>query len=123
MKVDISDFIDNKQEIDIRIDYWDTYSLDYTLALIIYPALLRLKETKPGSPFVDIEDVPEELKPTGVDMYGVDNTHHERWGWVLDEMIYAFHIVSSEESFEKLEDPRVQKGLELFGKYFRCLWS
>ena len=38
--------------------------MDHTLAMIIVPMLKQLKETKHGAPFVDDEDVPEELKST-----------------------------------------------------------
>ncbi len=38
--------------------------MDYTLSHIVVPMLKQLKETKHGAPFVDDEDVPEELKST-----------------------------------------------------------
>ena len=34
----------------IHIDPWDTWSMDYTLALIILPMLNQLKESKHGAP-------------------------------------------------------------------------
>lgn len=82
------------QKIKVRIDNYDTWSMDHTLAPIILPMLVQLKETKHGSPWVDDEDVPEELKSTSAppkeDDYDVDDNHHLRWEWVLDEMIWAF---------------------------------
>ena len=78
----------------VKIDRWDTWSMDHTLADIILPMLKQLKETKHGSPFVDDEDVPDELKSTNappkVNEYDVDENHFKRWDWVLDEMIFAF---------------------------------
>ena len=78
----------------IKIDKWDTWSMDSTLAQIILPMLKQLKDTKHGAPFVDDEDVPEELRSTAVpkkeDDYGIDDNHFKRWDWVLDEMIQAF---------------------------------
>ena len=93
----------------IKIDYWDVWSMDSTLSPIILPMLKQLKEVKHGSPFVDLEDVPENLRYTtkedwdsqkSFDFY---NEHefkegeadiHTRWNWVLDEMIFAFeHLV------------------------------
>jgi hypothetical protein len=89
-----------------KIDYWDTWSMDSTLAPIILPMLKQLKATKHGSPFVDLEDVPEHLRTTGTqeyeeqsvfDFYKEDKSYdddypniHARWEWVLDEMIWAF---------------------------------
>ena len=84
-----------KQTIDVRIDPWDTWSMDHTLAHIVVPMLVQLKETKHGAPYVDPEDVPVELQPKKLtkkqkDNGEADNTHFERWDWVLDEMIFAF---------------------------------
>lgn len=81
------------QRIKVHIDPWDTWSLDHTLALVIHPALVKLKETMHGSQLVDPEDVPDELRPAdGQASSGLmgDDRVHERWAWVLDEMIWAF---------------------------------
>ena len=65
-----------------------------TLAPIILPMLRQLNDTKHGSPFVDDEDVPEELRSTSAppkkDEYDTDDNHHLRWEWALGEMIWAF---------------------------------
>jgi hypothetical protein len=82
------------QKTKIRIDKYDTWSMDHTLAPIILPMLKQLKETKHGSPIVDDEDVPEELRSTSASPkdndYDIDEYHHKRWDWVLYEMIWAF---------------------------------
>ena len=80
-----------KRTVAITIDGYDTWSADHTLALIIHPLLLKIKENKKGSPFVDPEDVPEDLRPKtepNDSNHYVDDTHHERWDWVLDQMIF-----------------------------------
>jgi hypothetical protein len=46
----------------VKIDRWDTWSMDSTLADIILPMLKQLKKTNHGAPYVDDEDVPYELK-------------------------------------------------------------
>jgi hypothetical protein len=82
----------------IQIDPWDTWSMDDTLALIILPMLKQLNETKHGSPWVEDEDVPEELRSTAAapltqeqkDCGHTDDNHEKRWQYVLDEMIFAF---------------------------------
>jgi len=83
-----------KQTIKVKIDKWDTWSMDHTLAVIIVPMLKQLKETKNGAPVVDDEDVPEELKSTSAppkeNDYDLDENWFKRWDWVLDEMIWAF---------------------------------
>jgi hypothetical protein len=78
----------------VKIDRWDTWSMDHTLALIVLPMLKQLHETKHGAPFVDDEDVPKELKSTSAppkqNEWDTDNNHFARWDYVLGEMIWAF---------------------------------
>ena len=93
----------------VKIDRWDTWSMDHTLAEIILPMLIQLRNDKHGSPSVDDEDVPEELRSVkkpklkrkkddvrnspnihAVDWDGDDSTIHLKWYWVLNEMIWAF---------------------------------
>jgi hypothetical protein len=79
--------------------------MDHTLADIILPMLKQLKETKHGAPFVDDEDVPEELKSTSAppkeNEYDTDENHFKRWDWVLDEMIFAFECKVDDSWQEK----------------------
>ena len=85
---------DRKRKIEVRVDAYDLWSADHTLALIIHPVLVKLKEIKHGSPCVDDEDVPDRLKSTSApakeNEWDTDNNHHGRWEYVLDEMIWAF---------------------------------
>lgn len=81
----------------VRIDPWDTWSMDATLAHIILPMLQQLQATKHGAPYVDPQDVPEHLRPKkqtkkARESGHTDSTHFERWDWVLDEMIFAFEM-------------------------------
>jgi len=82
------------RKIKIHIDNYDIWSADHTLALIIHPTLLKLQEVKHGSPNVDDDDVPDELKSTAAPPkefeHDTDDNHHKRWDWVLNEMIWAF---------------------------------
>lgn len=82
------------RKIKVKIDYYDTWSMDHTLAPIILPMLKQLQATKQGAPFVDDEDVPEELRSTSAppkeNEWDTDGNHFKRWDWVLDEMIQAF---------------------------------
>lgn len=142
-------FDKRKQRVKIEIHDHDIWSADYTLSLIIVPILEKLKDLKHGAPFTDIEDVPEELKPTGDDPVDMtDNTHFQRWDWILDEMVWSFKQIRDDNYTEKYlkfeDDPndplsfkpsyedreglerheqRINNGLRLFGKYFRHLWS
>ena len=42
----------NERKVKVRIDEYDTWSMDHTLALIILPMLKQLKATKHGSPLL-----------------------------------------------------------------------
>lgn len=140
------------QKISVRIDRWDTWSMDHTLAHIVLPMLKQLAESKHGSPFVDDEDVPEELKSTSAppkeNEWDTDDNHHKRWEWVLGEMIWAFEqknrddwesdyykfeddpkgflgikITWSDDEGRKAHQKRMTNGFKLFGKYYECLWD
>lgn len=125
-----------KRKIKIRIDKYDTWNADDTLARIIHPLLVKYKEKLHGHPTQLTE---------------------ESWGEILDKMIFAFYycIEENEPDFsgqeksnpkskklengcyeiifdgeniydleaEKAHYEKVQEGLDLFAKYFRNLWN
>lgn len=137
-------YYDNaEQSVKVRIDPWDTWSMDYTLAYIIVPMLKQLKETKHGACLVDNEDVPSELQmPNGWydSKYRVngetDPNFFARWDYVLDEMIWAFESKCRDDwdvQFFTQDDfdqkgyeayqQRLSNGFRLFGKYYESLWD
>ena len=77
-----------ERKVKVRIDDYDTWSMDNTLAHIILPMLKQLKATKQGSPLVDDEDVPEHMRHGDPNEH--DNWIHYKWDWVLNEMIWSF---------------------------------
>ena len=127
--------------------------MDHTLALIIHPMLVQLKDTIHGAPCVDDLDVPEELRSTNAppkeNDYDTDDYWFDRWDWALDEMIWSFHqkvkdnwkdeyygpyIENEDENefgkFEWIDDvgieahqKRMSNGFRLFGKYYENLWD
>jgi hypothetical protein len=134
MKVDIGTYnVDtDKQDVSVIIEKHDTWNLDVTLAHIIYPALVELKKTKHGAPFVDYEDVPEELRPGSewIDKYNYDGEtdpdFFNRWEWIMDEMIWAFDIARRGEYIlhtTETENARMMKAFVFFGKYYTNLWD
>jgi hypothetical protein len=114
--------------------------MDHTLAHIVLPMLKQLKETKHGSPNVDNEDVPINLRAPEEDVLKykdlgeTDPDFFKRWDWVLDEMIYAFDCKANKDEvymrfdikdrigMEK-EQERISNGFRLFGKYYESLWD
>ena len=140
----IAQWFFHKRKVKIRIDPYDTWSMDHTLGLIIVPMLKQLKETKHGSPFVDDADVPEELSSTSApakeNEWDLDDNHHKRWEWVMDEMIWAFEQIVDDDHESQFFDhsvkpylydkdghvkhsERIQRGTILFGKYYQGLWD
>jgi len=71
-----------EQKISVRIDKYDTWSMDITLAHIIVPMLKQLKETKHGAPDVSDEDVPQHLRRTEVPVmaYETDDNYFQAVG-------------------------------------------
>ena len=126
-----------EQKIKVRIDRWDTWSMDHTLAPIILPMLKQLKAEKHGAPFVDLKDVPKELHGKKLtkkqkEQGDVDDKHFERWDWVMDEMIYAFDCKANKDDvYMRIDDrvemqkeqERISNGFRLFGKYYEALWD
>jgi hypothetical protein len=104
----LENWVNNRyaRKIQVRVDYYDTWGMDATLAPIILPLLKQLKATKHGSPHVEDDDVPDELKSTAADpltdeqqQYGyIDNNWHKRWEWIMDEMIWAFEQLNDEDA-------------------------
>lgn len=131
------------RKVEVRIDRYDTWSMDHTLALIVHPMLVQLKEIHYGSPYIDDEDVPDELKSTAappltqeeIDFGGQDSNFHKRWDYVLDQMIWSFEQKMSDDSddlffkdgFDKEGydeyQVKIKNGFRLFGKYYQALWD
>lgn len=141
------------RKIKVKLDPYDIWSADQTLAHIILPMLKQLKDQKQGSPNVDDEDVPENLRSTNASPkehpWDTDEHWFKRWDCVIDEMIWAFeqHLEGDDKFFDHSQvddtegfterigkikvdydglqawEERKQNGFRLFGKYYQCLWS
>ena len=148
----VNKYLDKKQrKIKVHVDGYDIWSADHTMALIIHPILLKLKECKHGSGHVDDEDVPEELRSTNgtkENEWETDSLFHNRYEWMLDVVIWTFEQLSNEdggdnftkfendpnerfglritdtgEELRKVHNARINNGLRLFGKYYRSFWD
>jgi hypothetical protein len=78
----------------VKIDRWDTWSMDHSLAHIIHPMLVQLQKDKHGAPYTEDDDVPEYLRSYMAqpkeNEWDTDSLHFMRWDWILNEMIWAF---------------------------------
>lgn len=127
-----------KQNVKVKIEQHDIWCFGSSLAPVILPMLKEYKEVMIGHPLTTNDDIPEDLH---------NDDDMVRWGNVIDEMIFAFEVYTintnwEEEFYPKDSDGeldfdngeidwdgrkavavRIQRGFELFGKYFQNLWD
>ncbi len=104
----------NKQYV--KIDKYDTWSMDVTLAHIIVPMLKQLREVTHSAPKVSMRDRPDHLIGTEPrpEIWNTDEYHFEAWDWALSEMIFAFESKQNdwEEQFLSGEAEYIDTTLE-----------
>jgi len=130
MRVRIGPYRKNRA-VKVEIEPHDTWNMDVTLAYIIHPMLVQLKETKRGAPMVENSDVPlgMEMSEEAMDKFRngeTDGKFFDRWDWVLGEMIWAFEQYLTDLDKWGMEDEyysRMSNGFRLFGKYYEALWD
>jgi hypothetical protein len=116
----------------VTINTDNVENMDFDLACVILPMLENFRKQTISYPYVDPEDVPEHLQPTTERSKDHnDDTHKQRWLWVLDEMIYAFSKKNFEDEIGNNYIPggtyllseldRRANGFRLFGKYYEGL--
>lgn len=91
-----------RRKINVKIDKYDIWNADYTLALIILPILKQIKEDKQGVPFVSNKDVPEELHSNDEEYFSNDSNFDlmiKKWNYVLNEIIFAFENILKPKDF------------------------
>lgn len=109
---DVCQWIYNKRKrtVRVKIDNYDVWSMDHTLALIVHPMLLKLKEQKHGYGWIDDEDVPKELRSTakgarkGLKKYDWDHNAEKRYEYMLDELIWTFEQLASDDDTGQFYD-------------------
>ena len=100
----------------VKIDRWDTWSMDHTLALIVLPMLKQLDITKHGAPFTEDDDVPEYLRSYMAQPkeheWDTDSLHFMRWDWILAEMIWAFEQELKDDDEHQFFDHSASEGIK-----------
>ena len=100
MKAILGKYCKEGRKVNIQVDNYDFWSLDSSLALIILPCLLALKDNKHGVPneFVDVGGADYDAQQS-FDFY--TETHNEawdigskRWDETLDKMIWSFYQIA-----------------------------
>ena len=117
MKVYIGRYTDGKEprKIDIRIDKWDTWGMDHTLALIILPMLKQLRDTKHGSSgrmpgFQQTSNLGQSSFPFYAE--GDDaawEAGHKQWDEIMEKMIWSFEQVLDDNWEDQywIEKPKI----------------
>jgi hypothetical protein len=108
MKVNLSRYPkgNGKRRINVEIDPFDTWGLDHTLATIILPALIQLKNTKHGVPNEFTSRVGGDFDNNLVfdfikeDDNIVFDQLCDSWDEVLDKMIWSFLQLSIEDDYD-----------------------
>ena len=97
-----------QRQVYVRIDNYDVWNMDNTLALIALPMLKKLKACKHGAPKVDDFDCPQHLWSTNAkpreNEWDLDEHWFARWDYVLDEIIWAFEQEVDENSSDQFYD-------------------
>lgn len=118
---------------------WDT---DVTIAQFSIPLLKKLRDTKDGTPGKVFTEcyIRDDLEMSEEDRAVAFEKAHQEWIKIVDKIIYALDGVvkgSPDELFIQYyrkdwklacklkheEQKKINEGIELFGKYFQCLWD
>ena len=119
-----------ERKVKVKINQFDTWNMDSTLALIIHPMLIQLRDTSHGYPG-EFANVDEGGKGGGYDA----------WLIVLNHMIWAFNEIIQDDYTSKFynertgpddkdwiaktmeHERRIQEGINLFAQFYRSLWD
>jgi hypothetical protein len=129
-----------KRKIKINVNSDDTFSLDYTLSLIIYKSLEKFKEHRkkcPGVPYIFLPKGAKLGEETDAELKEGEKKFIE----AIDKMIWSFKEIATsypaeedywsknkegELKFDKIGlkrySKKIEEGLILFGKHFQTLW-
>ena len=95
------------QRINRGWDDREIWSLDVTIAKFILPRLKHLRDNNMGYPSSLSAQV--------------------EWNLILDEIIEAFELIQDESYFDmndyQKKQDKIDKGLQLFAKYYQGLWD
>ena len=144
MKVTIPKPIPGEEHKKIEVDDWDIWNVDYTLACVIHPVLLKYRENLTG--------YPELWEDVMITSHNYDRQLHfdifdekverdyliKKWKDTVDKMCRAFGMIVEKETWEdtwldksyhesKIRETEyyeaIDEGLALFAKYYHNLWD
>lgn len=103
-----------RRKVKIKIDYYDTYNMYTTLAKIIYPMLIQLRDTKHGVP-ADFAEVggAEYDSQSSFEFYKDTNSEAfdekcNQWDEALNKMIWSFQQLADDEWNDKYHHGEIE---------------
>lgn len=98
----------------------DIWGLDYACSKWLLPRLKEFRRTMAG--------YPGDLDPCNQSpcICIIKDLGSIRWKEIVDEMIFAHQYVIDDDTcpkYNKHDAQRAQRGLNLFAKYYRHLWT
>lgn len=116
--------LNKDEEVLLKIEPADVRNVDITLATVIHATLVEFKEAQNGWCIsVNFEDLPADFEIEEESKLYDDWVNGEKSNdYLLDTMIYAFGEMRQGNHIPFIKDDRIEKGLELFSKYFTKLW-
>lgn len=146
MKANIS-FDGEEFKNDIVIENHDLWSLDITLANIIHPALVEFRKSTESYPYLPPSEIPEEFGDDAqsywqwileemiwsFEQISSDGKAEEQFysdekpenaeGWTrIEHLNDKGHFWCNEKGMAEYHE-RINRGTNLFGKYYSNLWS
>lgn len=118
MKVNFRNFNKGPKErkVEVKVERWDTYSLDHTAALIILPLLLQLKQSKQGVPSEFVSRVGGDMDNNlcfdfiQEDENDVFDKLCEQWEETIDKMIWSFQQIVDDSYDDKYHHGQMKIG-------------
>jgi hypothetical protein len=89
-----------ERKVSVKIDKYDTWNVDHTLSLIIWPLLEQMQKDANGCGSVDDEDTPTALHRCNAEVkadndWDTDSNWQKRWDYIIGEMIYAMREIAT----------------------------
>lgn len=119
----------DRHRVSVKTDPWDHWNADSTMAALIHPILVDLRTKTHGAPYVDDEDVPQELRLnlTQEQIDSGDTGHgdafFERWTWILDEIIWTMEQYRDSDWEDQYYTHHDQPGDSLHERLDKIEWD
>ena len=104
-----------KRKVVIKLDPWDTWNMDATVAMLVLPMLKQLKATSHSYATIHPDDVPEHLRFVEHEEYDCQECFdfyrectdklkvdsYARYEWFIDELIWTFEQLQPDYDWEE----------------------